>query len=120
MRGTDFPGSTVVSRFEALAMDHGFGFFQGVQIAEVRPLVEHFADHGVDHLAHQPGGLAAFIQINPEHFDSLVHWLNENPAHLKAFNELGQIWISTGIALAREIGQPLSDLERDQPPLMVH
>ena len=57
---------------------------------------------------------------NPEHFDSLVHWLNENPAHLKAFNELGQIWISTGIALACEIGQPLSDLEKDQPPLMMH
>jgi hypothetical protein len=69
--------------------------------------------------------LELFITIhdypeNPEHFDSLVHWLNENPAHLKAFNELGQIWISTGIALAREIGQPISDLERDQPPLMMH
>ncbi|UZD97675.1 hypothetical protein LOY64_11965 [Pseudomonas corrugata] len=57
---------------------------------------------------------------NPEHLDSLVHWLNEDPAHLKAFNELGQIWISTGIALAREIGQPLIDLERDQSPLMTH
>jgi ferric-dicitrate binding protein FerR (iron transport regulator) len=57
---------------------------------------------------------------NPEHFDSLVHWLNESPAHLKAFNELGQIWISAGIALAREIGQPLSELEQDQRPLMMH
>ncbi|MOA39872.1 hypothetical protein D3C78_1616850 [compost metagenome] len=27
------------------------------------PLVEHFAHHGVDHLEHQPGGLAAFIQL---------------------------------------------------------
>ncbi|WP_261398003.1 hypothetical protein [Pseudomonas sp. DR48] len=58
--------------------------------------------------------LELFIKIhdypdNPEHFDSLVHWLNENPVHLKAFNELGQIWISTGSALVREIGQPLSD-----------
>ncbi|OPG72040.1 hypothetical protein B1219_17895 [Pseudomonas ogarae] len=57
---------------------------------------------------------------NPEHFDSLVHWLNENPDHLKAFNELGQIWISTGIAMARENGQPLVDLERDRAPLMMH
>lgn len=69
--------------------------------------------------------LELFIRIhdypeNPEHFDSLVQWLNEDPAHLKAFNELGQIWISTGIALAREIGQPLIDLERDQSPLMTH
>jgi ferric-dicitrate binding protein FerR (iron transport regulator) len=69
--------------------------------------------------------LELFIKIhdcpdNPEHVDSLVHWLNENPDHLKAFNELGQIWISTGIALAREIGQPLIDLERDQSPLMMH
>jgi ferric-dicitrate binding protein FerR (iron transport regulator) len=57
---------------------------------------------------------------NPEHFDSLVHWLNESPVHLKAFNELGQIWISAGIALAREIGQPLSELEQDQRPLLMH
>jgi ferric-dicitrate binding protein FerR (iron transport regulator) len=69
--------------------------------------------------------LELFIKIhdcpdNPEHFDSLVHWLNESPAHLKAFNELGQIWISTGIALARENGQPLIDLERDQAPLIMH
>ncbi|TCV62208.1 hypothetical protein [Pseudomonas fluorescens] len=69
--------------------------------------------------------LELFIKIhdcpdNPEHLDNLVHWLNEDPAHLKAFNELGQIWISTGIALAREIGQPLIDLERDQSPLMTH
>ncbi|MCY1434062.1 hypothetical protein D9M71_501070 [compost metagenome] len=69
--------------------------------------------------------LELFIRIhdypeNPEHFDSLVHWLNESPAHLKAFNELGQIWISAGIALAREIGQPLSELEQDQRPLMMH
>ena len=69
--------------------------------------------------------LELFIKIhdcpdNPEYFERLVHWLNEDPAHLKAFNELGQIWISTGIALAREIGQPLSDLERDQSPLMMH
>jgi hypothetical protein len=69
--------------------------------------------------------LELFIKIhdcpdNPKHFDSLVHWLNENPDHLKAFNELGQIWIATGIALAREIGQPLIDLERDQSPLMMH
>ncbi|RMM74671.1 hypothetical protein ALQ72_01557 [Pseudomonas syringae pv. maculicola] len=69
--------------------------------------------------------LELFIKIhdcpgNPAHFDSLVHWLNEDPAHLKAFNELGQIWIATGIALAREIGQPLSDLEKDQLPLMMH
>lgn len=69
--------------------------------------------------------LELFLKIhdcpdNPGHLDSLVHWLNEDPAHLEAFNELGQIWISTGIALAREIGQPLSDLERDQSPLMTH
>ncbi|TKJ80299.1 hypothetical protein PspCFBP13509_08680 [Pseudomonas sp. CFBP13509] len=69
--------------------------------------------------------LELFIKIhdcpeNPEHFDSLVHWLNEDPAHLEAFNELGQIWIATGLALAREIGQPLSEFERDQPPLMMH
>ncbi|MGN7934064.1 hypothetical protein E3Z27_10980 [Pseudomonas mediterranea] len=69
--------------------------------------------------------LELFIKIhdcpeNPEHFDSLVHWLNEDPAHLEAFNELGQIWIATGIALAREVGQPLSELEKDQPPLMMH
>ncbi|BBP65800.1 MULTISPECIES: hypothetical protein [Pseudomonas] len=69
--------------------------------------------------------LELFIKIhdcpeNSEHFDSLVHWLNEDPAHLEAFNELGQIWIATGLALAREIGQPLSELERDQPPLMMH
>ncbi|WP_434702770.1 hypothetical protein J3P85_17660 [Pseudomonas sp. Z1-12] len=69
--------------------------------------------------------LELFIKIhdcpeNPEHFESLVHWLNENPAHLEAFNELGQIWIATGLALAREIGQPLSELERGQPPLMMH
>ena len=69
--------------------------------------------------------LELFIKIhdcpdNPAHLDSLVHWLNEDPAHLKAFNELGQIWIATGIALAREIGQPLSDLEKDQSPLMTH
>ncbi|MNN43546.1 hypothetical protein D3C81_1577870 [compost metagenome] len=44
-------------------MDHGLGFFQGVQIADVMPLVEHLANHGVDYLAHQPGGLAAFIQL---------------------------------------------------------
>ncbi|KWV75449.1 hypothetical protein ACJ6YJ_25385 [Pseudomonas marginalis] len=69
--------------------------------------------------------LELFIKIhdcpdNPEYFERLVHWLNEDPAHLKAFNELGQIWISTGIALAREVGQPLIDLERDQAPLMMH
>ncbi|MBW1248782.1 hypothetical protein I7860_19025 [Pseudomonas tolaasii] len=69
--------------------------------------------------------LELFIKIhdcpeNPEYFDSLVHWLNENPDHLKAFNELGQIWISTGIALAREIGQPLIDLEKDRLPLKMH
>ncbi|MCP1446046.1 ferric-dicitrate binding protein FerR (iron transport regulator) [Pseudomonas sp. GGS8] len=69
--------------------------------------------------------LELFIRIhdcpdNPEYFDTLVHWLNENPAHLKAFNELGQIWMATGIALAREIGQPLSDLESDQRPWMTH
>ncbi|MDQ0703996.1 ferric-dicitrate binding protein FerR (iron transport regulator) [Pseudomonas sp. W3I7] len=69
--------------------------------------------------------LELFIKIhdcpdNPEHFDSLVRWLNESPAHLKAFNELGQIWISTGIALARENGQPLIDLERDQAPPIMH
>ncbi|MCT8962808.1 hypothetical protein MN113_16605 [Pseudomonas veronii] len=69
--------------------------------------------------------LELFIKIhdcpdNPAHLDSLVHWLNEDPDHLKVFNELGQIWISTGIALAREIGQPLIDLERDQSPLMMH
>ncbi|MBH3366513.1 MULTISPECIES: hypothetical protein [Pseudomonas] len=69
--------------------------------------------------------LELFIKIhdcpdNPEHFDSLVHWLNESPAHLKAFNELGQIWISIGIALARENGQPLIDLERAQAPLIMH
>ncbi|TNF83470.1 hypothetical protein FGE05_09480 [Pseudomonas sp. ICMP22404] len=69
--------------------------------------------------------LELFIEIhespgNPEHFDSLVHWLNESPAHMQAFNELGQIWISAGIALAREIGQPLSELEMEQPPLMMH
>ncbi|MCK3864788.1 hypothetical protein [Pseudomonas sp. B329] len=69
--------------------------------------------------------LELFIKIhdcpdNPEHFESLVNWLNADPAHLKAFNELGQIWISTGIALAREVGQPLIDLEQDQAPLMVH
>jgi ferric-dicitrate binding protein FerR (iron transport regulator) len=69
--------------------------------------------------------LELFIKIhdcpdNPEYFERLVHWLNEDPAHLKAFNELGQIWISTGIALAREVGQPLIDLEQDQAPLMVH
>ena len=69
--------------------------------------------------------LELFIKIhdcpdNPEHFDSLVHWLNEDPAHLKAFNELGQIWISIGIALARENGQPLIDLERAQAPLIMH
>mgnify|MGYP001551907246 CR=1 FL=1 len=69
--------------------------------------------------------LELFIKIhdcpdNPEHFDSLVHWLNESPAHLKAFNELGQIWISIGIALAREYGQPLIDLERAQAPLIMH
>lgn len=69
--------------------------------------------------------LELFIKIhdcpdNPEYFERLVHWLNEDPAHLKAFNELGQIWISTGIALAREVGQPLNDLERDQAPLMMH
>ena len=52
VRGTDFPGSTVVSRFEAQAMDHGLGLFQGVQITEVMPLVEHFAHYSVDHLAH--------------------------------------------------------------------
>lgn len=66
-----------------------------------------------------------FIKIHdypdsPEHRDNLVHWLNEDSAHLKAFNELGQIWIAAGIALAREVGQPLGDLEKDQPPLMVH
>ncbi|MDF5890273.1 DUF4880 domain-containing protein [Pseudomonas syringae pv. syringae] len=66
-----------------------------------------------------------FIEIHdspgsPEHFDSLVQWLNESPAHLKAFNELGQIWISAGIALAREIGQPLTELEMEQQPLMMH
>ncbi|MNJ04692.1 hypothetical protein D3C73_1655650 [compost metagenome] len=27
------------------------------------PLVEHLANHGVDHLAHQPGGRAAFSQL---------------------------------------------------------
>lgn len=69
--------------------------------------------------------LELFIKIhdcpdNSEYFERLVHWLNEDPAHLKAFNELGQIWISTGIALAREVGQPLIDLERDQAPLMMH
>ncbi|MGY2147538.1 hypothetical protein ACW9I5_33165 [Pseudomonas azotoformans] len=69
--------------------------------------------------------LELFIKIhdcpdNPEHFDSLVHWLNESPAHLKAFNELGQIWISICIALARENGQPLIDLERAQAPLIMH
>ena len=69
--------------------------------------------------------LELFIKIhdcpdNPAHRDSLVHWLNEDPAHLKAFNELGQIWIATGIALAREIGRPLDDLEKDQAPLMMH
>ncbi|MGA9704972.1 hypothetical protein [Pseudomonas sp.] len=69
--------------------------------------------------------LELFIKIhdcpdNPKYFERLVHWLNEDPAHLKAFNELGQIWISTGIALAREVGQPLIDLERDQAPLMMH
>ncbi|AZF10291.1 hypothetical protein KDX38_03485 [Pseudomonas sp. CDFA 602] len=69
--------------------------------------------------------LELFIKIhdcpdNPEYFERLVHWLNEDPAHLKAFNELGQIWISTGIALAREVGQPLIDLEQDQAPLMMH
>ncbi|MNN44107.1 hypothetical protein D3C81_1583850 [compost metagenome] len=52
-----------MSRFEAQVMDHGLGFFQGVQVADVMPLVEHFAHHGVDHLEHQPGGLAAFIQL---------------------------------------------------------
>lgn len=62
--GTDLPGSTVVPRFEAQAMEHGLGFFQGVQVADVMPLVEHFSHHGVDHLAHQPGGLTAFIQLN--------------------------------------------------------
>jgi hypothetical protein len=61
--GTDLPGSTVVSRLEAQAMDHGLSIFQGVQIADMMPLVEHFAHHGVDHLAHQSGGLAAFIQL---------------------------------------------------------
>lgn len=66
-----------------------------------------------------------FIEIhdspgNLEHFDGLVQWLNESPAHLKAFNEIGQIWISAGIALAREIGQPLTELEREQQPLMMH
>ncbi|WP_323153947.1 hypothetical protein [Pseudomonas alvandae] len=69
--------------------------------------------------------LELFIKIHdcpdsPEHLDSLVQWLNEDPAHLKAFNELGQIWIATGIALAREIGRPLDDLEKDQAPLMMH
>ena len=69
--------------------------------------------------------LELFIKIhdcpdNPAHLDSLVHWLNESPAHLKAFNELGQIWISIGIALARENGQPLIDLERAQAPLIMH
>ncbi len=61
--GTDFPSSTVVSRFEAQVTDHGLGFFQGVQVADVMPLVEHFTHHGVDYLAHQPGGRAAFIQL---------------------------------------------------------
>ncbi|MNT82407.1 hypothetical protein D3C72_2221310 [compost metagenome] len=27
------------------------------------PLAERFSHHGVDHLAHQAGGLAAFIQL---------------------------------------------------------
>ncbi|MNR19623.1 hypothetical protein D3C85_1364280 [compost metagenome] len=44
-------------------MDHGLGFFQGVQVADVIPLVEHLTHHGVDHLAHQAGGLAAFLQL---------------------------------------------------------
>ncbi|MEN4946447.1 hypothetical protein [Pseudomonas proteolytica] len=56
---------------------------------------------------------------NAEPFDNLVHWLNESPAHMQAFNELGQIWISAGIALAREIGQPLTELEVQQR-LMMH
>lgn len=32
-------------------------------LADVLPLVEHFAHHGIDHVAHQPGGRAAFIQL---------------------------------------------------------
>lgn len=52
-----------MSRLEAQEMDHGLGIFQGVQIADMMPLVEHFAHHGVDHLAHQPAGQAAFIQL---------------------------------------------------------
>lgn len=61
--GTDLPGSTVVSCVEAQTMDHGLGFFQGVQVTDVMSLIEHFASHGIDYLPHQPGGLETFFQF---------------------------------------------------------
>lgn len=85
--------------------------------------MEEKSKHGTDEIWDRT--MELFINIhdfpeNPEHFNSLVHWLNEHPAHLQAFNELGQIWMATGVALAREVGHPLTELEGGLLPLMAH